>query len=102
MVAPLAADVEIAAGQAELLEAGFQQHALRAEVVEQRAGLDPVQADRVERLVHHLLHGRRREAAAVVLARHEVADVGRLEGPRITFDSEIMPATTPSSRISHE
>ena len=63
------------------LEAVLLEHPLRAQVVGQRAGLQPVQAELAERPLADQADGPGRHPAAVQVLGHEVAQVGAAERP---------------------
>ena len=80
MVAPGAGDVEVVPGEADELEAVLLEHALRGDVVDERAGLEAMQAERPERMLGESADRARRQPAPVPLRVDPVAEVGAAEG----------------------
>src|SRR5438132_4910022 len=79
VVAPLAGDLQVPPGEADAREPVLLEHALRADVVDERPGLEPVQAELVEGVADELADRARREPASVARLGDPVADVPTAE-----------------------
>src|SRR5690348_6432373 len=81
VVAPVAADQEVAPREADPLEAVLLEHPLRRTVLRQRPGFDAMQVGLVEREPHDVADRRGREPATLARLVDPVADVRALQRP---------------------
>ena len=101
VVLPAAGDLEVARGEPDLGEAVLGQHAARRIVVDQGAGLEPVQIPIAEGQLDHRGDGGGRDAAALVVAPDPVAERPGAEPFVDDVDDVDRPARTPSTSTTH-
>lgn len=101
MILPAAGNAQIVRCGAEVDESVVFQDSLRPMIVQQRACLDPVQAQAGEGHLDHLAHGSRGQSLAGEVLADEVAQPARLE--RAAFDAgQGDPADDPARGVGDD